>query len=394
MGRKTLAVGELGSIKTTRLAHRKYEALARVGTLDGSTKRVKGRGSTAELARARLQANARKVAYTGLTEGIDGNTTVDQLAQRTIANMRAGQGVKRPLRPQTIDQYETCVPLFQGRNPRYARISDLKLIDCTPSIIATWLETVSTFSPSTGKRCKAMLTHMFDLAIRHDVQLWVINPARAATINAPEHKEPVELSDADVYQIRERVLAWQTDMKRTDLWGIINAYIATGARPNEVLALRWCDVDLTSEPATATICGTIVRVKGKGLQYQAFPKTDAGFRTLTLPTWFAAMLWDRMVNSTSDWVFPNEDGGMLDSQNIAKRWADARGEEYAHVKLKTFRQAMATRLDRAYDSARAAAKQLGHTNTDVTRKHYIKKAHEAGDFTDVLDKLAPTQTVP
>ncbi|MDR2565911.1 MAG: hypothetical protein LBC97_07605 [Bifidobacteriaceae bacterium] len=47
---------------------------------------------------------------------------------------------------------------------------------------------------------------------------------------------------------------------------------------------------------------------------------------------------------------------------------------------------MATLLDRERTTADAAA-QLGHSSPAVTRTHYVQKAHQAPDVTDVLDKL-------
>lgn len=390
VGRKKLAAGEVGSIRTDKLGHKKYEARARVGCIDGTTREVRGRGATAETARAVLRENARKRAYVGTAEGIDGNTTLLQLAERTLANLRAGQGVKKPLRPQTIDQYETVLPLLKGINKAYAPIGQLRLVDLPTRTIASWLETVSVKSPSTGKRCKSFLTHVFDLAIRHDVQLWGANPARSAVIATVAKQEPVTLSNEEVAELRALVVAWQTDVKRTDLTGIVDGYIALGCRPNELFALRWDeDVDLASSPATVTIAGTVVRIKGVGLVRQDFTKTEAGYRKLTIPDWYAAQLLERHISATSIYVYPNEDGGLMDEQNVAKRWAAARGEKYKHVKLKSFRQAMATRLERFYDNAGVAARQLGHSNTDVTRAHYIRRAVEAGDYREALEELAP-----
>jgi integrase len=52
----------------------------------------------------------------------------------------------------------------------------------------------------------------------------------------------------------------------------IELLAATGCRPNEVLALRWSDVDLLADPPTVTITGTLIdhgRIEGKPLHRQA-----------------------------------------------------------------------------------------------------------------------------
>ncbi|MDR0594668.1 MAG: hypothetical protein LBG60_15765 [Bifidobacteriaceae bacterium] len=50
------------------------------------------------------------------------------------------------------------------------------------------------------------------------------------------------------------------------------------------------------------------------------------------------------------------------------------------------RKTVATLLDREHTTNDAAA-QLGHSSPNVTRTHYVQKAHQAPDLTDVLDKL-------
>ncbi len=41
--------------------------------------------------------------------------------------------------------------------------------------------------------------------------------------------------------------------------------LATGARPAELLAVRWDDIDLDAEPPTLTITGTSAEIRGQGL---------------------------------------------------------------------------------------------------------------------------------
>ncbi len=52
----------------------------------------------------------------------------------------------------------------------------------------------------------------------------------------------------------------------------------------------------------------------------------------------------------------------------------------------SFRKTVATLVDREHGSGDAAS-QLGHSGTAVTKRHYIEKAIEAPDLTDVLEQL-------
>ena len=56
--------------------------------------------------------------------------------------------------------------------------------------------------------------------------------------------------------------------------------VNTGLRRSEMLALRWCDVNL--DAATLTVCRSIEETKAGGLAFKG-PKTESGERTMILP---------------------------------------------------------------------------------------------------------------
>lgn len=230
--------------------------------------------------------------------------------------------------------------------------------------------------------------------MRRGVKPWEgDNPALQVELYRREKKPTTAPTVAEIKGVRAAAKAWQTPMKRTNLVGILNMIAATGARPNEVLALRWEDIDFLASPVTVTITGTLVELKGKaseggGIQRQANPKTEAGWRVLALPGWAVTELMEMRVMAINEKVFPNEDGGWLSERNIATRFRDARGETYKHITLYSYRRAVATLIERQL-GVEQAAKQLGHESPAITARHYIEKAATAGDYTKVLDQLAP-----
>src|SRR5262249_48290453 len=68
-------------------------------------------------------------------------------------------------------------------------------------------------------------------------------------------------------------------LRGTPLYLLASLGLATGMRRNEMLGLRWRDVDLDAGRATIEQsleqCGGVIRMKG--------PKTEAGRRTISLP---------------------------------------------------------------------------------------------------------------
>ena len=396
MSRARLNVGSWGKIRTRKVQDnpRRYEASGRVRVTTSRVDQIKAIAETEAAAVAAFKAEANTRVSFAAADELSPNTTVNELVQMMINQLRTGVALN-PVRPQTVDQYETVLTVLSGRTRggKYPTIGGLPLRQVTKQQVRRWLRDVSVISPATGKRCKAVAKRAFDLAIDEGVDLWGGNPAEKAPLKRAEKRPPKALTPADITVLRERVRSWQTPRKRTDLLGIVDMLIATGMRPGELFALRWEDVDLVAQPATVTVAGTTVELKGrradgKGVRRQPFGKTDAAYRTLALPKWEAVQLTERRVSAASEYVFPNEDGGLLNIRNVGTRWRQARGEEYEGVTLYDFRRTVATILARGVSDA-AAASQLGHGDVAVTHHHYIERATDAGDYTGVLEGLAP-----
>ncbi|WP_435590802.1 hypothetical protein [Nocardia sp. bgisy118] len=107
----------------------------------------------------------------------------------------------------------------------------------------------------------------------------------------------------------------QTQSKVLD---VADVELGTGPHPGEALALRWSDVDLDSEPARITFSGTIIRIKGKDLIRQEWPKTDSGYRTVVLPISSSKPSAGSKLklSTTLDLVFLTRDGGIWYPHNF------------------------------------------------------------------------------
>jgi integrase len=183
-----------------------------------------------------------------------------------------------------------------------------------------------------------------------------------------------------------------TRPRADDLLDVTDLLAATGARIGELFALRWSDIALGEDggKTTVTIRGTLTMIKGQGLVRQDHPKTASGWRTITLPDFAADLLHqyaEQRQPSPDDPVFPSHSGTFRSPNNFRRQWRDAiQGTGYEWVTPHSFRRTVATLVDRELSTEDAAA-QLGHSGTNVTRQHYIAKAHQAPDLSDVLQKL-------
>jgi integrase len=137
-----------------------------------------------------------------------------------------------------------------------------------------------------------------------------------------------------------------------------------------------------------------VRVRGQGLVVKS-TKTDAGRRTLLLPRWCTATLRDRaarLATTESDWsgrpVFPAPQGGVRDPSNTQADLREAfTTAGFDWVTTHTFRKTVATLMDHAGLSSRAAADQLGHANTSMTTDVHFGRGVATTGAATVLEAL-------
>ena len=385
MGQARRRIGELGPISVDREGPKKWVARTSVRNLAGRRIQVQATAETRLKAEELVRDRARDRAYSGSIGHIDSDTTLLDLVGKTLAALRTGQA-GQDSRVQTINLYERHVNFLTG-DKGDPDIGRLRLGECSVTVIQAWLDSVSRRVPTSARLLKILLTHAFDLALRHGVDLWSMNPARIARLRPAKREEPVVLTQDEIDGLWGCVEAWESRGKRTDLTGIVATLLATGVRPAEALAIRWEDVDLTARPAQLTVSGTIVRQDGV-LVRQEIPKSDAGYRTLVLPGWYAEMLRERRRDADNELVFPNRKGGFLDPHNVGNRFRDARGEEFAHIKMKDYRSTVATIIERAY-GVEEAARHMGHASPAVTGRYYIRRPKQAGDHTTALDGLEP-----
>src|SRR5262249_57633286 len=132
---------------------------------------------------------------------------------------------------------------------------------------------------------------------------------------------------------------------RKDLPDLTRFMIATGVRIGEALACYKSDVDYAA--GTVSVDHTVIRVKGKGLIRKS-TKSEAGERTLPLPSWALNMLKarDAEAGASEDGpIFPDSRGGLPDPANTPRDLPNARGADgLARVRSHVFRQTAATIL--------------------------------------------------
>lgn len=385
MVRPPLPVGAWGKVRRKQWSPQRWQARARYRDYDGVTRDVEGWGSTGAAAeRALLEVLSTRILSQG--EDITGDTRISKLAELWLDEITC----EDRLAPQSIDTYHSYV-----RSAVLPALGGLRVRECSVGRLDRFLKATAATHPTKAKHAKVVLGQMLAMAVRHGALQF--NPVREVGRLRKARRQVRALSVDDLIQVRAAIRQWQEPKAgkpgprhTSDLADVVDVLLATGARIGEVLAILATDLDLDAERPTLTFSGTIVYVKGKGYYRQAWTKSHASYRTVTLPRFAVDVLRPRYAtatHSTTGAMFHSRKETWLSPANVRRQWRQARtdtGLEW--VIPHTFRKTVATLIDRE-SSTKAAARQLGHASEEVTTTYYVEKPQLAPDSSDLLEIL-------
>ncbi len=255
-------------------------------------------------------------------------------------------------------------------------------------------------SQSMAKQAKTVLSLSLGLAVRYEAL--DRNPVAGVKRVKRSQTEARALTYAELEVIRAAVRNWRRGEGLSgpkpdgQLETIIEVMVGSSARIGEVLALRKCDVDVTSTPAMIRISGTIVSLKGQPTYRQPRPKSRRSVRRMAVPSYTAEALRKRLVEvagQPSDaLIFQSRNGTPLTTNNVRRRLREIISETgLTWVTPHSFRRTAATAVERQA-GADLAAELLGHTSSEITKKHYIERNEDVNAHTaEILEALAPGQ---
>lgn len=141
---------------------------------------------------------------------------------------------------------------------------------------------LKTLPSSSATYLRIVLVGMYGLAARFDVVKH--NPMRETRTAKTARKAPRALTAMQFDQVRQAVKAFcdysvPGPRRGRMLPAFVELLAATGARPGEVLGIRWDDVDLLGDPPTVTVSGTVVEQRPRRRQVVALAVRAQGWRT-------------------------------------------------------------------------------------------------------------------
>ncbi|ONH49593.1 site-specific integrase [Frankia sp. CcI49] len=370
MARPSLALGTYGNVYTAKYGD-VYRARARYRDFDGRTRLVerhaKTKGAAEQALRTALRDRARVDVGTG---AITAETKVAVLAEEWFESVQ-----KQDRSPNTTAAYRARLDksVIPG-------LGELRIRELTVGVIDRFLSIVTEkHGAATAKMIRSVLSGMCGLAARHDALDRNVVRDAGPIAEATPKKQPRALT---LDQLRELRSALRNDPKavRRDLPEFVDLLMSTGARIGEAAGLTWGAVNL--DEGWIEIRSTVVRITGQGLVNKPKPKSKSGYRRLQLPSWMVRTLKQRFDDQPDDApVFPAPLGGLRDPSNTQADLRDA----FKAVKMDwatshiVGRKSVASAMDSAGLSARAAADQLGHRHVSMTQdRYYGRQVAETG----------------
>lgn len=268
-------------------------------------------------------------------------------------------------------------------------LGKLELRAVTTPKLDRWFRTLA---PGTAQTCRAVLSGAFTQAVRWGVA--TTNPVRETAKRKTRKADPVTLTPAQFAEWLRRVKAYQNDERpgpadrAAPLSRIVTVIAGTGARPSEALAMKWEHLELDGDPATAFLPGT---------------KTHNAPRTVVLPEVAVKALREQRaylkqgsvdMGELSPYVWPTGTGKPISLSSLERwfrlvreHWAathEGEVDELPHVTPVVFRRTVASLIAEELGEYEASL-QLGHGDTSVTRRHYIRRPQVGPDVADLLN---------
>jgi integrase len=382
MARPPLPIHTHGEIKAKQLGKGKWEARTRYRDFDGTTRQMRRTGRTETAAKNAVKEAVRD----NLGASGDGEITADSRVRELADIWWDEYKASKTVPAGTIHRYKGVIE-------RHIKdgLGDRRLRECTVSSIDKFLKAKTrNVGYSTSSIAAVLLRGMFDLAARHDAI--ESNPVvSAASVPKPKNSTTA-FSIKDVAELRKILRAWDAGNDRSgrkrvsDLADPVDMFLATGARPGEIFAIKWELIDLSLTPARVRLTSTMAKDENGHWRIQPHRKNRKDI-SVPLPKFASQMLLRRRVNSIGELVFPSSALTPRIPDNFRTQWhAALEGTPYAGRLPSEFRSTVATLL-RDAAGIEAAQHQLNHASLLTTEQHYAVPLTVVPDHTDVLEQF-------
>ena len=234
-----------------------------------------------------------------------------------------------------------------------ASLATVRLVDLTPELVTAWAKVEGAKRPARARNARTLLSTFLNWCAAHPTYKAIVTGNAAQNKEAKKHLgKPQKKNDA---LQREQLPAWFAAVKQIGnpvISAYLQALLLTGARPNELITVRWADVDFQWNSLT-------IKDKVEGL------------RVIPLTPYVAHLL--AALPRRNEWVFssPTAASGHLVEPRIAHDKACAVAG--LDVTLHGLRRSFASLCEWIEMPAGIGAQIQGHKPQGVREQHYIRR---------------------
>jgi len=230
-------------------------------------------------------------------------------------------------------------------------------------------------SPASINHRRGMLCHAFNLAVKE--WEWVKeNPVIRVSREKVNNARDRWLTIDEQNNLLENCVIYVTckdNVKEPRYWlqEIVLFALNTGMRQDEILSLKWPDIDLFRRTATV--------VKSKNGEKRTIPLNQSAFELLKEKA--------KVRQIKNNFVFASEAGTKVDHRNLRRAFYNAlENVAIEDFRFHDLRHTFATRLAHAGVDLYKIAKLLGHKELKMTQRYSHHYSESLRDGVEVLDK--------
>ena len=289
-------------------------------------------------------------------------------------------------------------PATHGRNEQaynrfFKDFGILKVADVDPVTLGDWLEELVPLydlKPKAWSGIKSIVRNMLRFAKRYRLIDYSIDEVlNSLDVSETEFHQRIKEDYEEVFDDEEREAVIQALIDYPDQRNLgLLLLFYTGMRVGELSALKQCDLD---ESGSIKIRRTETRYKLDGewhIEVKENPKTNAGWRTIVVPSEAQWILKRLKKDDSDDYVFEYYTGKRMHACSFRKRLkniCDNLGiyPKSPHKIRKTYGSIL---LDNHFDT-RMILDQMGHASISTTTQHYHRNLKNFTKKQEMLDAL-------
>ena len=234
-----------------------------------------------------------------------------------------------------------------------ASLATVRLVDITPELLAEWAKVEGVKRPARTRNARTLFSTFLNWCAAHPTYKAIVTSNAAQSKDVKKHISKAKPKN-DALQC-EQLPAWFAAVKQIGnpaISAYVQAMLLTGARPNELITVRWADVDFQWNSLT-------IKDKVEGL------------RVIPLTPYVAHLL--AALPRRNEWVFSSvtSASGHLVEPRIAHDKACAVAG--LDVTLHGLRRSFASLCEWIEMPAGIGAQIQGHKPQGVREQHYIRR---------------------